>query len=388
MHDSATVTDSRAAPVPLGAATTWRRIALALSVGTALVLIGNLLIVERSTGATVEVLRVRGDALEYIAAARAGIGAGRPPFRFRFVVPWLAGALPIGDLAAFRLIAYVAMAATFAMTFDLARRAGSSCRSAGLGVALVFGSPWTLYVFHNPFMTDAAAHVVIATQLVTLVASATIPFVVLTLVGSGVRETTGVLAPALWSAGRRWPAAVATFLVIAIFVAMRMLDGSEPRLIGAARERFAPAAIIRIGRDALMGWAGLWVLAPAGLLCIQGATGTRLRAATCWLLLGAALSSLVANDTGRMFAVLLVPFGVGAAIAIERLRPAARRTLTIAFIIGAVIVAVAWMPNRIVPLDSAVFQARALRALALTGSALPALVAAGLLYQGRHRRTT
>ncbi len=388
MQDAVTDTDSSATPAPFGSAAPWRRIALAVAVGAALVAAGHVLIVERSLGATVEVLRVRGDALEYIAAARDGIGAGRPPFRFRFVVPWLAGALPIAELAAFRLIAYVAMAATFAMTFDLARRAGSSRRSAGLGVALVFVSPWTLYVFHNPIMTDAAAHGVIAGQLVTLVAGATIPFVVLTLVGSGVRETTGVLAPALWSAGRRWPAAVATFVVIAIFVGMRMFDGSEPRLIGAARERFALTAIIRIGRDALMGWAGLWVLAPAGLLCIQGATGTRLRTATCWLLLGAALSSLVANDTGRMFAILLVPFGVGAAVAIERLRPAARRVLSVAFVSGALVVAVAWMPNRIIPLDSAVFQARALRALALAGSALPALVAAGLLYQDRHRRTT
>ena len=363
-----------------------RGVAPAVAVGAVCVLFGILLVVRRTPDAADEALRIRGDALYYLAAARSEAESIPAPFRYRFLVPWLASVLPGSELSGLTWITLASMGATFAATFGLARRVGSSAAASVVGLALVVASPWSLYAFHNPLLTDGAAHAVIAAEVWALVAGATLPFAVLVTIGAGVRETTGVLAPALWSAGHRRHAVVLTAGVVLVFVAWRVLDGDGNPPAGALAERLTPAALAQLTRSAVTAWSGLWLLAPTGLLMIAGDAGSRLRRAAAWLLLGGTLSALLAADAGRMLAVLLVPFGVGAATAVDALLRQRRRAIVSALVAAAIVNACAWVPNRVFPLESAAFRATELRLVACAASLLSAAAAAVALIAERRRR--
>jgi hypothetical protein len=341
-----------------------REITAALAVGACLALLGHLLVIERTFGSRLELLRIRGDALHYLSMAEWSDADVPAPFRYRVVAPWIVARLGLGAGTGFRLLSSVAMALTYALTYGIARRCAISRVGALVGVLLVWAAPWSLYVFHNPALPDAAAHLVVAAEVACLVGGAVVGFVVLVALGTCVRESSGVLAPALWVLGRRRTAALLTLAVVSVFVGFRVLDPGEESLVQAARGRFTVDGIVALGRDAYLAWGGLWFVAVGGLGRLPAERRGRVRAAAVWLLWGGLAGALVAADAGRMLAFLLVPFGVAAAAAVDHLCSTGRRGPLLLRAAAAALGAVAWMPNRVLAPEGAVFGSTWLRVAA------------------------
>ncbi|NLX24303.1 MAG: hypothetical protein GXY55_21860 [Phycisphaerae bacterium] len=278
-----------------------------VAISLLLVALGHLLVPQRVHDGPNETMTIRGDSLDYIAMVEGDWTAARSPFRYRVLAPFLAGLLPLSPTDALRCVTYVSLCLTYVVALLACKNAGLGVISSMLGLVLAWASPCHLYSYHNPFLTDALALFMLGVMVYALFRDSFALFLAAAVLGILTRETTIVAVP-VWAIRRGWRHSVLLLVVSAAALLV-------PRyILGAEAE--SPQALLTVSGQGMLAnpwqgvmeivkaWGAVWLLSVAGLWCLPQERCVPVRVAYAALLCGATLVSLVAADTGRMFAVL------------------------------------------------------------------------------------
>jgi hypothetical protein len=287
------------------ASTIARRVTAAVVLAAGLVLAGHLF-------AAPPVRHLGYDATAYVAMAE-GHGARVPaPFKFRVLVPLLAGWLPLAAPDALQAITYTCLFGAYLFMLRAGTAAGLSPAGSAFGVLAVWGSTWHLYHYYNPYMTDGAGLLALGAMVSALLTDTLALFAVAAIAGVLVRESTLALVPA-WiatkQAGRTLSLLAAAGL--AAWLPRYLMAAEGPSILP-----FNPAAIPEQGvlvwiRQLYAIWGLVWLVGAGGLVYLPAAHATKVVAAFAAISVGAAAASVSATDTGRMFAFLAPVLAIG-----------------------------------------------------------------------------
>ncbi len=335
-----------------------RRIAAGL-VPLALLALGDAFVLERGEAGPTDP-RIRGDARHYVAMVEGRSAEAPAPFKYRVLAPLVARALPWSPADALRIVTYASLAGFYAVALALCAQAGLSPAASVAGLALVFLSPWHLYHFHNPFLTDAPALLAISVAVLALAGGSFGVFLAASAAGVLTREAVSFLVPA-WIVRDPGRGALAAGVGLGVWLAPRLLVPDENGLLAqpiralhaVLREHGAVGLVVGMGAS----WGHLWWLLPLGLLRVPRERRS-LAAALAFLLAGAFVASLFAVDTGRMFATLSPLFVVAVASVADALLRRRRLAALGALFAVALAGAVVERPNAVIGSDSPLFPSR------------------------------
>lgn len=346
---------------------------------------GLTIVSPRAFGARDPELRMRGDAAHYVALA-SGVPPAEVmvPFRYRVLVPWVAGSLPLPPHRGLQLFSMVCLAGALLGTLLTGSRLGFGIVDTVLGVAGVAAMASVLYAFHNPFLVDQFGLLMVTACLAALLFRRPLLFALLVTIGSVGREAVAFIAPAyvitvlLTGDRRRHERWFTLHLGIALplvgFVALRMLpvfggDGLAryAGFYGRTLQQFGPLHqpvefIIALA----MAWEWIWPVSLGGLAVLGSALAppslgpggrwprSALRASFLLLLAGG-VATVAANgmlDPSRQLLGLAPVMAIGAMTFIH----AVRRTASVAgFLAGVVVLAacslatvLVQLPNRLI----------------------------------------
>lgn len=284
-----------------------------------LILIGNALILQQTAQGPTHDLTIRNDALHYFAMSEGRYDGVPTPFRYRVLVPYLAGLLPVQPAAAFKLITYLSLFACYALAQVLCHRMGLGIRSSAVGLFAAFTTTTHLFNYHDPFLTDAFALAVLFVMMLALFSRSFPLFLAALLPGGLARESTVILVP-VWLWTKQWGRAIGAIIVaVAVFLLVRLLFSTETG--GGMADYVATTTADVTSTRHLSGWFKeffstwhfLWLLAPVGLMLMPRDKFGDYTAASALLFAGGLASSLIATDVARMFSTLMPVVVVGVA---------------------------------------------------------------------------
>lgn len=100
---------------------------------------------------------IGGDASLYISMTRGTLDRIPSPFRFRFLVPRIAEALPFSPGHSLMAITYGSLVVMFVAIAYTSYRINRDAAASIFATCLVFSSRWFMYNFENPYLADAFA---------------------------------------------------------------------------------------------------------------------------------------------------------------------------------------------------------------------------------------
>lgn len=303
-------------------------------------------VVQRRPDATVRYLQLRDDNLQYVAMADRGPSAAAAPYRYRVLSPWLAGQLPGRASSGLWWVTQVSLLIVFAIALGLCRRAGIGWTGAGFGLLAVAGAPAYAYLFHNPFLTDAAGLAVLMGLLAAAWTERFGLFLALAIVAPLVRETACCLLP-LWMLRDVKRGVLALGAGIAVLLTLHFV--LAPADDAAVAFNLPP---LRAWLTAsLLAWSFVWWLAAIGLVLLPWAAFRVVAFAGALLAGGAVAATFVASDIERMFGLLAPVMMIGCARAFDVSR-AYSRALTLVLVLLALAQFLCALPNPFVPHDT------------------------------------
>lgn len=343
-------------------ATAVRSLVIVLVMSAALVLLGDRLISQRQlNGPPGGEMTISGDTLAYVQMIEGDFKAVGKPYRYRILVPFMGRVLPFPPTLDLKVISYFSL--FFAYVFALL-----TCRRLGLGYLASFGglfalysSVWHLYNYHNPFLTDAFQLMALSVMLFFLLRLNFTIFWAAGIIGILARETTVFLVPA-WLATGQWrksAAAVAITLVAwylpQLFLSKdlgffeypsRVLSG----VLSAGGLQDRPQPLLRA---VFIQWGFTGVLTLIGLALVPISRFWPIITAFGLLLLGALVSSTIAADFGRIFALISPVAVVCCAFVFSTL---SSRNIYLATLLALVLASrLFWVPTSLTPRESFVF---------------------------------
>jgi hypothetical protein len=321
-----------------------------------------------------------GDSITYVAMVRGSPGAP-PPFRYRAVVPALARALPLAPEHALAIVSLISLIAAYALVLQTSQRLGLSLAAASTGLVVAASTAPHLYLYENPYLTDATGVLVAAACLHALVVRRFSWFVGLCAIGMGVRETTFFAAPG-WAATRQWWRAVLTVVTsLAAYVVLHRWIGPLSDADAGPFAEFPARPWHDAGAELLRAWHLLWLATPIGLCLLSSR-----RADVCWmgglLSIGTAATSLLASDTTRMAEPLFPVVVIGTSASIAMLWKFSK-SLAALFVGAAVASARLWEPLHFV--TPATVAGERWHVILATLAVAAVLAGAAELYERRHR---
>lgn len=171
---------------------------------------GNTIVIQRKPSESSPWMRMSPDALQYIAMAK-GLEAS-PPFSHRILVPYLASLMPMPPDRALRLITYLCLSILYFTSMITLSRLQFSRQVKLISMLCLFASTGHLYLYSNPYLTDAFGMMALSLMLYALIVGNAILFAVPAVFGILARETTLFLIPAFLIT-RRWLAFIGNFFV-------------------------------------------------------------------------------------------------------------------------------------------------------------------------------
>ncbi len=278
-----------------------------VAISVLLVALGHWVVPQRTHDGPDEIMTIRGDTLDYVSMVEGDWAAARSPFRYRVLAPFLAGLLPLSPTDALRCVTYASLFLTYGCALLICRSLGLGTISSMLGLVLAWASPCHLYSYHNPFLTDALALLMLGVMVYALFRGSFALFLAAAVLGILTRETT-IFAVPVWAIRREWRRSVLLMvLAAAALLIPRYLLGAEAEslLASLTGSRKGILADPWQGAVEILGsWGLVWFLSAAGLWCLPRERRLPVLAVYAALLCGAAVVSLAATDVGRMFAVL------------------------------------------------------------------------------------
>jgi hypothetical protein len=244
------------------------------------------------------------DTHAYVSMAQGNYSAVGTPFRYRVVVPALAGMLPTSPLLGLRLITYVSMAGVYFLGLTECASLGIVGWPALCALMVIFCSRANLFNFYNPYLTDATGLAVLFLLSWCFIADLYWPFLGAACLGIFVRES-ALFAVPVWLFSPKWRKGIWIILLgVAIFILPTLLFPSPTTYRDYAALAIKAKAngkeLFRLAKDVSLSWHCVWILCFCGLLRLP----RRVQVLAGLLVLGAGASSLVADDYERMVSVL------------------------------------------------------------------------------------
>lgn len=314
-----------------------------------LVLTGSSLIREKTFENDYPYLRIGGDAALYIAMAEGSPDTVAAPFRYRIVFPFIASLFDHPTPPVFRLINHVSLFFFYCIAFLICELRKIPPGISIVAVAFVFLSPWHLYIYQNPFITDGIVQMLMIVLLYAVLTKNLWLFIVAATVGVGTHERILFLLP-LWLLTHDKSRGVMLLLfIIAPYSAMRVMigDGIGSIVQGSISGMALFASPLLMVKDALVGSTPLYVIALTGLLLLPDKEMIAARKIVAVYLAASIIPALVATDTGRM----LIGFSPAALFLAASFFSAGRFTVWHGgILVCTLFIALAYIPITILPI--------------------------------------
>jgi pimeloyl-ACP methyl ester carboxylesterase len=295
----------------------------------------------------------------YGGALPWSIHAVAAPYRYRVLVPWLAGYLPFAGPTSLAVITYASLALFYFLTLLSCRRLGLSAGASVCALALPFVFESHLVNYFHPFLVEGFGLMIIAAMLYAFAIDSFWLFAAAGLCGIFAREVTWFVLPVWCARNLRRGVTLTIVGAVALLIERSVLWGPpvsypiDPASI-AMWHWHEPGNFFRDIR-AVLGWEfGLTVLGigllPAKSFRTAGPMFVGLLGAAC-------IASFLATDTARLFGVQF-PIVVIAAAQLVTTLSERRHYLLLASLVGLVVVQYVVTPNNGLPFDPAAIAAR------------------------------
>jgi len=280
------------------------------------------------------------------------------PYRFRVLVPWLAGFLPFGGTADLAATTYASLAVFYFLILVTCRRLGLNAAASACALALPFVFESHLVNYFHPFLVEGFGLLIIAAMLCAFADDRFWLFAAAGLCGLFAREVTWFILP-LWCARHVKRGVTLTIAgAIVLLVERSVLWGPpvsypiDPASIAIWHLR----ELSNFTRDirSVLGWElGVTLLG----LALLPVAAFRAAAPMFLCLFGAAaIACLLATDTARLFGVMM-PVVVIATAQLITVLAGRRRYLLLGSLAALLLLQYAVTGNNGLPFDPAAIAA-------------------------------
>jgi hypothetical protein len=333
---------------------------------------GHLFVLQRTLNGPTPYLTIRGDTLSYVRMIEGNFSKVRSPFKCRILAPFIARMLPLPPTESLRVVSYLSLYACYLFILLTCLKLGMAMSSATIGLLTVFVTPWHLYCYHNPFLTDAFQLMIIAVMIFSLACGYFSLFAPCSILGVLGRETTVVLVPVWFLTRDRKRGLLLLGAAVAILLFLWYVMRSNTSTVTLISEKFNTIGSFRdlysYGTRIMLSWNYAWVLSLIGMWLIPGKQRISLITSFLLLLSCAFLTSLIATDTGRMFALLAPVLTVFCAQVCDTLRKSGHTLVIFSVVAISLVAALVALPNVILGEQRETFQSfQDMKRILLTG---------------------
>jgi hypothetical protein len=249
------------------------------------------------------------------------------PFRYRVLVPWLAGRLPFAAETSLSVVTYASLAISYFIVLLASRRVGLGAGASVCGLALAYVFEPNLFNYYHPFLVDGFALMAIAAMLYALAIDSFWMFAVMGVCGVFARETT-LLLLLIWCArdvkrGLALTAAASIAWLVERGLLYGPPDTDDPIRILAARLH-SPGSI---STDLMATWGWAFAVLVLGIALLRRPSFRTVGPMSAGLLAAALGSYFIAKDTTRLVGVLIPIVSIAAARLVEVLSERRQRIL-------------------------------------------------------------
>lgn len=237
------------------------------------------------------------------------------PFRYRVLVPWLAGFLPFAAPTSLSLVTYASLAATYWFVLLSCRRLGISAGGAMAGVAVAYAFETHLSNYWNPFLVDGVGLMTVALMVYAVAEDAFWLFAIAGILGVFAREALILVLPA-WCARDLKRGTALTLVAAAALSAERWVlfgppapSGESPALVLISRLH-APVAF---ATGVFSSWRWAFAVAVLGLTLLPAGAFRRMAPISLTVFAAALASGLLAAETARYFGIVMPIVAIAAA---------------------------------------------------------------------------
>jgi hypothetical protein len=271
------------------------------------------------------------DTHSYIQMMHGNYGRVPTPFRYRVVVPIVAGWLPLRPEIALRTITWVSLLVVYVLAVLECSILGIGFRASALAVVALFCSRPNLLNYYNPYLTDGMGMLILFLLSLCFITGRLADFAGLVGLGVFVRESAFFVLPAWLLTPKRWKAVLVGTVTLGLFLAPRIAFPSSlsyaSYLFSGIAGKFSIHWLDGFAKGLILSWYALWVPFAFGIWQLP----RRIHLLAGSLGLGALASCLViqAGDYERMLSVLSPVFVPVVALVIEK-----ARTTAVFFFVG------------------------------------------------------
>jgi len=318
------------------------------------VLAGSLLIREKTFDNDYPYLRIGGDASAYIAMAEGSAESVAAPFRYRVIFPMIASIFDAPATAVFRLINKASLFFFYLIAFLICDHRKIPSAISVTAVAFVFLSPWHLYIYQNPFITDGLVQLMMIVMLYAVTKKQLWLFAATAAAGVFTHERILFLLPLWFMVHNKKQGTTILLAVVILYAGMRITVENG---IGAIAQDL-PSGIalfnspFLLTKDAIIGSAPLYIVALTGLLMMSRDEMIAVRPIVAVYGAAAFIPALVATDTGRM----LIGFSPAAIVLSAYFFSTGRfSSWNSGILFFSLLIALAYLPVTIVPIAEWLF---------------------------------
>ncbi len=231
------------------------------------------------------------------------------PFRWRVLVPWLAGLLPLETATSLSSITYVSLGMLYFLVLVLSRRFGLSAGAAAAGLALSYVFEPHFVNYYHPFLVEGFSLLIIAVMFYALMIDSFWLFAVAGLSGVFAREVIWFLLP-VWCARNMKRGLALTAVAAAALLVERSVLWGPPYALPYTVDPMTMATkhvnhVSNFVRDIRATWGWAFAVTALGVALLPARSFRTVGPMALGLLIAAFVTSFFAQDIPRLFGVLM-----------------------------------------------------------------------------------
>lgn len=299
-----------------------------------------------------------GDAMVYTSMAEGDFTNVSAPFKYRLLVPTIAWLLPFSAIVSLKLVSYAGLFLFYVFTLLTCRQLGFGLAASFGGLFAVYSTVWHLYNYQNPYLTDTIALLLLTLLLLSVIRRSFMTYVCAAVLAVLTREITIFFVP-MWLVTKEWRRA-GTAIIAGVLVLMlprlmlSSVGGLSSSVVDVINHVDRLGNLLSFARPVLFNWGFVGFLTILGLLFTPNDRTWLFLCAFGLLLLAAVLSSFIATDVGRMFAVMSPIMVISCA---QLLTVLSQKNIYVTVLLGtAFVTQLFWVPTIITSREGWVFE--------------------------------
>lgn len=278
------------------------------------------------------------------------------PFRWRVLVPWIAGALPFPTVTSLALVTYASLVGYYFLLLLWCRRISVSPPVAVVAIAVPFAFEPHLINYFHPYLAEGFSLFLMAVMVYAFTIDSFVVFAIAGFAGVFAREVIWALLPVWCARDIKKGLALTAVATAAIAIEHSVIWGppyARPYTIDPMTVlRFHVDNVGNYVRDIRATWGWAFGVSILGLLLLPAAVFRIVWPVALGLAVAAFGSSLFATDTARLFGVMM-PIVVIAAAQVLLLLIAQRRYALVATLVVLTFLQYCVTPINAFSIDSA-----------------------------------